>query len=336
MGRPRRQIFSNRTYEICMRTRRGLPFMTTLYMQLILESILARVQRDSKVIIDHIIWMANHVHIIIQAKDAAACKNFYGEVQKQITEAMKRLLNLEHLNLWGSNTVSVVEIVGLDSVIERIAYLYANPARANLVDTIDAYPGMSSWNVFKTIPNTIDATHSQKCRWVRLPMISPLPALAVTPHQDRHIVESMRAKTKTFHTLTYHPNAWMAEFGITAPEAIAAINARIVARIREYEEEARQARLKKGWRVKGAARLAREPINLSYKPARDSERIFVFALDKKVRIAKIAEFIAFTKRCEECYARWREGDFTVKWPPGSFKPPQPNTANWFSDYPQAA
>jgi hypothetical protein len=98
-----------------MRTRRGLPFMTTLYMQLILESILARVQRDSKVIIDHIIWMANHVHIIIQAKDAAACKNFYGEVQKQITEAMKRLLNLEHLNLWGSNTVSVVEIVGLDT-----------------------------------------------------------------------------------------------------------------------------------------------------------------------------------------------------------------------------
>jgi hypothetical protein len=28
---------------------------------------------------------------------------------------MKRLLNLEHLNLWGSNTVSVVEIVGLDT-----------------------------------------------------------------------------------------------------------------------------------------------------------------------------------------------------------------------------
>jgi len=305
-------------------------------MEFLLKSIIARVQRDSKVIIDHLIWMANHAHIIIQAKDAAECKNFYGEVQKQLTEAMKRLLKLDHLNLWGSNTVSVVEIVGLESVIERIAYLYANPARANLINTIDDYPGMSSWNAFKNVPNTINAAHSEECRWVRQPMISPLPALAVTPRQDIHLVESMRAKTKTSHTLTYHPNAWMTEFGITSPEAIATVNARIIARIREYEEEARQARLKKGWRVKGAARLAREAVNLSYKPARDSRRIFVFALDEKTRIAKIEEFKAFRERCRKCYERWCEGDFTVQWPPGCFKPPQPNNLNWFDDYAIAA
>lgn len=119
-----------------MRTGFGLPFVCPLYIQRILEGIVARVQRDMKVVINHLIWMANHAHIIIEAKDTEQCKRFYGEAPKQLTEAVKRLLGLEHLCLWRSNETSVVHSGDKEAVMRRFAYLYANPARADLVDSI--------------------------------------------------------------------------------------------------------------------------------------------------------------------------------------------------------
>ncbi|MDC0357859.1 hypothetical protein OAO01_03515, partial [Oligoflexia bacterium] len=108
MGRKRRQILSYGVYEICMRTKRGLPFVCTAYMNLLLKGILARVQRDLKVILCHHLWNGNHPHIIIRARDSAQCTHFYGEVQKQITDSIKRLLGRKHLNLWQKNGTSVV------------------------------------------------------------------------------------------------------------------------------------------------------------------------------------------------------------------------------------
>lgn len=316
-----------------MRTRRGLPFTCTLYMKLILKSILARVQRDDKLELLHDVWMGNHAHLLVKAKDAQQCKNFYGELQKQLTEAVKRLLGVEHMNLWAPNATSVVEIVGLESVIERIAYLYANPARANLVESIDDYPGLSSWRAFQDAEPRLDAAASEECRWVRQSMISPLPARSVTHHQDRHLVESMRSKTKTSHTLTYRPNAWMKEFGITTAEEIAAVNARIIAKVREYESEARTMRLQNRWRVKGARRLEREAIDLSYRSKKETRRIFIYAVDDAVRIEKIAEMKWFDERCRYCYERWLIGDYGVQWPPGAFRPPLPGNVNWFTAAP---
>jgi hypothetical protein len=49
----------------------GLPFVCRLYMEMILNGIIARVQRDMKVTLCHHLWMANHAHMIIIAKDQA-------------------------------------------------------------------------------------------------------------------------------------------------------------------------------------------------------------------------------------------------------------------------
>jgi hypothetical protein len=105
----------------CCAPTQDRPFVCTNYMQMLLDSIMARVQRDMKVQLCHKLWMANHVHIIIVTKDKTACKQFYGEVQKQITEAVKRLLGLKHLKLWKSNGTSVIPIQDIDTACYRIA-----------------------------------------------------------------------------------------------------------------------------------------------------------------------------------------------------------------------
>ena len=312
-----------------MRTGYGLPFVATLYMELILQGIVARVQRDMKVVINHLIWMANHAHIIIQAKDAEQCKCFYGEVQKQLTEAVKRLLGKKHLCLWRSNETSLIRLGDKTAIMKRIAYLYANPARANLVDSIDTYPGVSSWTGFVQIASSVDAVISENHPWIQAPMIPRLPALSVSPTQDRRIVEGMLSRAVCSHELVLQPNAWMKRYGISTPADVAATNRSIIAMVEEHEANARTKRNASGLKVKGANRLRREALTLDYRPKRESRRIFVYAADKSLRIEMIEQYKAFCERCQQCYELWKEGDLTVAWPPGAYKPPQPNTANWF-------
>ena len=329
MGRPRRRILSKQVYEVCFRTKQGLPFMCTRYMALIIRGILARVQRDSKVILCHFLWMGNHAHIILVAQDSTRCTQFYGEVQKQLTEAIKRLMGRPKLSLWDSNGTSVIHYGDAAGVIERIAYLYANPARAHLVDTVSRYPGVSSWEAFCAIEKRIKAQSSESCPWIRQAMIQKIPCRSVTPGQDRVIVERLREEATEEHALVLQPNAWMAVFKMTDTD-VAEANQQIHTRLEEFEAEARKERCARGWRVKGANKLAAEALDLSYLPRKFSRRIFVYAHDPEIRCEMIRVHQEFTERCKACYERWRLGDLSVDWPPGALFPPPPQQKNWIA------
>jgi len=326
MGRPRRQICSGEIYEICMRTRKGLPFVATRYMNLILESVIARVQRDHKVTLCHFLWMANHPHIIIQAKDSLQCTRFYGEIKKQLTEAVKRLLGRKHLCLWQKNGTSVVRYGDLDGVVHRIAYLYANPANANLVDNITLYPGLSSWTEFKESTDTLMSEHKKLCPRVPLSTIPKLPSPSVTPSQDKKLVQQLKESTKKKHFLTLYPNAWMRFFGIEV-SGVSEVNQSIKAALLEFEAEARAKRSKEKWKTKGAERLRKEPLTLNYRSKKDSRRISIYAACSELRIRMIEEYRDFCDRCQECYERWKIGEYRVEWPPGSFLPAMPPRYN---------
>lgn len=329
MGRPRRQIHSREVYEICMRTMRGLPFVCTTYMKLILESVTARVQRDSKVLLCHYLWMSNHPHYLVVAQDKQQCTRFYGEIQKQLTEAVKRLTGIEHLNLWKRNGVSVIHYGDTEGVIERIAYLYANPARANLVESIDKYPGLSSWKEYQASPDKLDAEQSKLCPWVRAPYLSKLPCRALSPKQDAVFTDKLLSRTQTEHKLVLKPNAWMVAHGVSESSRVEEINTKIVNRLKAFEHEAREKRRLKGKRVKGASKLRVEPLDLRYKSKSTSIRIHVYALDERVRKRMLRHYDAFQQACEKCWKRWKLGDFTVLWPPGAFVPAAPPRANYF-------
>ena len=327
MCRQRRCIISKQVYEVCFRTAKGLPFVTTLYMAAIINGIVARVQRDLKVHLCHALWMANHCHMIIVTRDARACSAFYGEVQKQLTEAIKRLFGKSHLKLWEPNDTSVIRYGDVESVIERIAYLYANPARAHLVDSISRYPGVSSWSVFENTPNTLRAKSKSHYAWLRQPCIKPLPSTACSPAQDRTYTEKLLSTAKVDHPLCYEPNIWMAAFGLEDSD-VADINQRILDRLKAFEDEARDSRCQKGFRAKGASKLSSEPLSLAYRPKKHSRRIFIYASNPQIRKEMIQDYRDFCDECSRCYERWRVGDFTTIWPPGAILPAPPQLVNW--------
>src|SRR5262245_37021010 len=128
MPRRRRQIISNSCYEICFRARRSLPLSSHRFIKFLIKSCLARVQRDDKVTLCHDLWNGSHPHLIVKAHDAEQCVRFYGEIQKKITDAIKRLLGVSHLNIW-EGRATVAQLRDVAAVQDRIAYLYANPAQ---------------------------------------------------------------------------------------------------------------------------------------------------------------------------------------------------------------
>ncbi len=329
MSRPRRQIYSRQVYEICMRTARGLPFVCNKTLKTIMKSVMARVQRDEKVELCHFVWMGNHAHIIVVVNDSAQCVRFYGELQKQLTDSLKRLLGFKHLNLWKKNGTSLIRYCDVDTIVERIAYLYANPSRAHLIDCIERYPGLSSWGAYREALSSVLAQHSSPVPWIRAPFITKLPSRALTEAQDRAYVEKLCEQAKKQHALTLCPNGWLKVFGIEEEREIEQINTRIVERLREFEREAREERARKGWKVKGARRLQEEAIDLKHTPKGDSIRIYVYSIVKEIRIAMLEEYTEFCRACSHCYDRWKMGDFSVNWPPGALLPNVPLTTNYF-------
>ena len=324
MSRMRRVFLSGHVYEFGFRAKEGLPLPTWELMKLLITSALARTQRDDKVTLCHHMWMGNHVHIIAVLNDAQAAVDFMQELQKKLTEAIKRLLGKNHLNIWEGRPMMSV-IADSNKVMDRIAYLYANPASAGLVDAVDEYPGVSSWAEFQGISHTIEASSKKVVPWVRQPFITKLGKHTLSPLEDKTMAASLaQASSKKTHELILYPNAWMRTFDITDAKDVEECNRQVHTLIRQKEAEARELRGKK--KVLGAERLRRERIFKEHKPKEHREKIFVLSSDIKLRVKFIHYVKVIAEEARGLFESWTNGA-QVQWPPGVFRPPLRPVAN---------
>lgn len=324
MARTRRKIVSGKVYEIIPRISNKLPLIPYQIINLIIKSALARTQRDDKLSLCHYLWMSNHGHLIVVAQDPQQCINFYQELQKKITESLKRLTGLEQLNLWDGSPV-VAEILDIEKAIDKIAYIYANPCSANLVDTVTQYPGVSSYYVFDSIENTTECAVTNEVPWIRLNTIERLSTLKPSRKQDKACTNKLIEKSTVKHDLTLEPNTWMRSFGIETAEEVANVNKRIIERIKEKEQAARDKRVLEKKSVLGVNRLLQQAILTPCISKKKERRVFFYSSIKELRISFLAEFREFVSRCNECYQLLKKG-VLADWPPGAFRPPAPPLA----------
>lgn len=330
MPRARRRIISGKCYELCFRAKSSLPFVPYKVIAFLLSAILARVQRDFKLTLCHDIWNGSHAHIIIVAKNAEQCVRFYMEVQKKITDALKRLLGIDYLTLWEGRPM-VAEIGDLAAAKERIAYLYANPAQDNLVDCIEQFPGYSSWSIFKQCYNSLAAKDTKSFPWVRLPSIRAASSPILSDSEDKALVRLLKMKNKAqFHELIREPNAWMECFGIDSDEEAAKINEDIVEEIQANEAEARKNRADEKKNLMGLSKLCSQPILKEHAPKKRGRKIFIITTIKEIRIRVILEFREFCNLCRNCYEQCIAGKTLVSWPLEAFRPPLPPIIDYHS------
>jgi hypothetical protein len=262
-------------------------------------------------------------------KDASQLKAFYGEVQKRVTDYLKRLLGMDSLMLWEGDP-SVLRVLDFDAAKHRIAYFYANPARAHLVDSIDKYPGFSSYHAFINSEPNPDASVSEQVPWIKCPAIPNLHGYDLSERRDQRLALQLKESTKDMETFEIFPHAWVRCFGVEEKETIIEAKERTLSVLMEYEKEAREDRARKEILPLGAKRLREMRIKLnSYVPKKSSRKVFVVSTCNKLRKQYISHVHSIVQLCRECYERWKRADFNFTWPPGTFPPCLPLAANAF-------
>lgn len=318
MPHSRRYFESKKTYSVCFKVREGLPFVATHYMKLLLGGIIARTQRDYKVTLCQFVWMATHVHILLVCHDAYQLSAFYAEIQKKITDSLKALLGKQTLRLWQGRAM-VAQVLDIDAAKGQLAYFYANPSRAHLIDTIEQYPGFTTYQQFRSCPSSINAAIEHTQYWVPASKLPRLPALSMRKHQDLEFTSKLK-KLAIPSKLILYPNAWMETFRHeTDRSAVAETNASILRQLRSLEAEYRQNRIREGLGVLGERALRTQAILKEYTPSPIERRAFVITTDNSLRVQFIIGFRQLCDQCAECFRRALAG-ITANWPPGVFRP----------------
>ena len=169
---------------VSARTEEGLPLVSSLVLNLIIWGILARARSMYQVRVCHFIFMFNHFHMLLVVDNPEDVSNFVGYVKGEIAHAVNQLLGRRRKTLWAEGYDSPIFLTAAD-VRRYITYIYANPAKANLVDTIDDYPGVSSWQMF------IRDTHLSAHKWIRRPAIKRLQLPALSINEQKRMVEGL-------------------------------------------------------------------------------------------------------------------------------------------------
>ncbi len=329
MPRQRKRVISGKLYQILFRARRDIPLPPTRTINLIIESALARAQQVYPVILTDLIFMGNHPHIFAIPLDADDFKNFYGLVEKELTEAIKKLTGIEYLNIW-EGSPKVTMIASKEDLVTELGYVYANPATANLEDTIEKYPGVSTWYAFREAEPVQTAVTLKKCPWVRRPMLKKLPARSLNAAQDRFSEARLKRKArKHAHILKITPNAWAKALNIP-DEELPDVRSDIFKEVRKNEDKAREKREEKGKSVVGKYRLQRTPILSPHRPTKKGPSLCVIAQDPEYRASLLNDFRNFCDLCRWAYDEWKKGNMNVEWPPGAYKPPPPRTVNYLA------
>ena len=143
MSRSPRVVFGNTLYEIVPRAREGLPLPPNEVTNQLLTGILARTQRDEKVTLCNFVEMNNHAHQHCIPNEPEQHAKFYMEYQKKITDTVRRLTKRSRLNLWEKRP-SVMRLAELEDAIQRLVYIFLNPAKVNFEKSIDDYTGLTT------------------------------------------------------------------------------------------------------------------------------------------------------------------------------------------------
>ena len=307
-------------YEIVPRAKDSLPMPPTKTSNEIRLGILARTQRDNKVDLCHFVEMNNHSHSMAVSITGENLNKFHMELKKKTTDAVKALLRLASLSLWERRT-GVFRLVTLDDAIERVVYIYCNPSNAGLCDSIEHYPGLSSWKAFNECAPSIDAEVEVDARWYPVSEIPRIPPeRRLSSRQDASLYKELTESEKAIrHTLVLKPFKWLETYGVTAPQEIEKIRTRIIERVREIEGANATARAKQNKQSVSPAALKQAVYMKPHTPKRRERKIFLICSDKELRLTLIESFRRTVSRCRECYQKAKAG-VRVEWPPGTFTP----------------
>lgn len=310
MPRNPKIFIHGRPYEIGFRTESGLPLVATPYMKTILRGIFAAAQALYPTTICDYIVMANHMHMIIVVENPSVVDDFIGYIKRESAIAINKLLGRTRHTVWCSGYDSPM-IADPETIIRRKTYFYTNPQAAHLVDTIEEYPNLSSWEEFCN--GASDRSYKRIPRYA----IPALPKGEISFAKQYEIKRFLLESASAEHALYIEPDAWMRCFSDTAELDPEVIKAEVLSNVRENELKLRKER--EGFSVLGARRIQQQDIAKEYVPKKHGKKMWVLAATKALRVAFVKwakEYVAERDELKALYPL----SWITKLPPGFIAP----------------
>lgn len=312
MARKRRILLPNKLHFISSRVQEGLPFVATQYMNMILMSIMARAQELFNVRVCAFVWMGNHFHMLIIVDKAQDAADFINRIKTETSHAVNILLGRTQHTVWCSRYDSPAVLTPGDA-IEKFAYIYGNPAEADLENTISQYPGVSSWEMFTGRSERIRAP------WIQRPMLTKLHAAKLSPEENQRFADYLRRNAKESHQFVLSPDDWLECFGIPKEHA-EVYRQRVIDATLELEQKCLEER---PYPVIGSDALKAQPFNAPFTPKKFGRRVWCVCSVAEIRKDFEAEIRGSISKSKRVYAKWKKGDFSEPYPEHLFAPRVP-------------
>lgn len=310
MPRNRKIFNNNAVHLITSRTEDGLPIVPNDFLNTIIWGILARAKTLYDIKVCHFVFMANHFHMLVVVNNPEHVDDFIGYIKCEIAHAINRLLGRRQKTIWVDGYDSPVLLTS-DDIERYIEYIYLNPIKANLVENIKDYPGVSSWDMLSS------GIHSIKHKKIKRPQLEVLDSPQVSLNKQKAINNKLLSIDNPEYEFTLEPFAC---FGDISEKEKESIKRRLISKIEAESKKLIDKRKKEKKRVIGVTALKRQSILEEYQATKYSKRMICISSDKELRIIFIEHFKTLCQKAKEIYQKWKEGDFTERIPAGLLSP----------------
>lgn len=293
--------------EICTSVQRGLPFVHTLYMEILLKGILAAAQTLFPVTICHLVVMANHIHILIVVKDPEDVPRFMNYFKSETAHALNRLIGNTGQSFWLSGYDSPL-ILSAEKFLERMEYLYLNPVEASVVSKVGQYKGISTYDAL------LKGDSIRSYKKVSRTEIGELPHGKLSTTFQADLAQSFLDGKGLTNELTIEPWAWLQCYEESKQWSPERVKERFLTQLEESEKRiARENR-------QLVSNNSLDDIRAPYRSKRSGKKMICLSDCPEQRSNLISRFKQLTKLARISYQQRRQGIRDACPPPGFFLP----------------
>ena len=299
----------------------GLMLPCNPLVETLIKSALARAQHKHPVPICDLLIEPTHIHLLVVVDNPEDISGFMCRFKTEVSHSINKLLGRKKRTIWCEGYDSPV-LLDSAKAIQKIVYIYSNPAIDGLENTITRYPGINTWSI-RCSGRKISTEY---CPRIHRPAVPELGTFSPSPREIKEHTERLKREATTSHPLTITPDRWMDCFEMDEASRKKA-KEEIRDGLKRAEDTAKKEREKSGRTAIGQDRLRNSWIELDYQPNRTGKRMYCLGSTKEIRAAYIAFAKTLIETAKKIYNRWKRGDFTEPYPLGLYPPSRPRVVN---------
>jgi len=262
-------------------------------------------------IISHFLLEPTRLYLLGIIDTPVDVRGFMERVKTESAHAINRLLGKRKRTVWCERYDSPV-VLDEEATIDKIASLYLRVSESDLAESIEKYPGFTSWDYHKRGKRVYHTHRIPRDAFPLLPRDTDLK-----DEHYRSIVRRLKHKKEKL-SFQIEPDGWMKAFGILGREKQAAVNAEIEKRIRKGEAVYKALREKKEKHVLERKVLTEIQIGTSFIPEQMEDKMICFGSIEQLRKYYITMVKTTFALADEIFIKWKEGDFTTPFPLGLY------------------